>query len=288
MIHTETAVSKTLDDNTEQVKRQASLTTLRETDMPTRRDIERIKSLIMDKYAPGGRQFTMQDVYMDKSDPADLAMYEAFDELVNEGALKGKTTDDPSFYSHNDMKYRKAAQEIREQLIRIAYEQPEHRPALMPLIEKYAFVSEDETVEATTSKQASRPLVRDWKDLMVAQPNKIERWKEQSDQFALDFPEEGKQKGGKSWFPANAKGYLQDFDATYGDFMKRLKSGNNTTLLSRAVIKSYDATHTRWGRPAIITAMPPFDAQGLARDGVACYRLEDAYDIWICYVPTNP
>jgi len=99
-----------------------------------RQETERIKRLVMERYAPKGG-FTMQDVYDDRSDPLDLNMYEALDELVDERKLRGPKTKDDGFSSHSDMRYRKATQKLREDVIRLAYAKPELRPHLLPLID---------------------------------------------------------------------------------------------------------------------------------------------------------
>jgi hypothetical protein len=126
--------------------------------MSNAREIERVKKVIRTKFMPRGK-FTMQDVYMDDSDPGDLDMYQALDEMVDAGELLGPLTTDPTFSSHDVMKYRRAKTACKadcacmkdgedeedkgkeatllQDLITLAYHNKNVQSALLPIIQKH-------------------------------------------------------------------------------------------------------------------------------------------------------
>jgi hypothetical protein len=71
---------------------------------------EALKTLIVKEFVPRGT-FSAQDVYLHPSNPADLDMYGALDELVEEGVLFRTHT--PPVATHTEMTYQAAPPGIR-------------------------------------------------------------------------------------------------------------------------------------------------------------------------------
>lgn len=135
--------------------------------MPKRKEIDKIKKLIMDKYAPKGG-FDLSEVYDDPSDPADLYIYEAVNELIDEKKIKGKKVSlTGNTGTHGEMKYKKAHQEMKASLVKLAYENPEMRAKLLPILENFPLKKAKESSEKMMSSLVDSTLNMMSRDLKI-------------------------------------------------------------------------------------------------------------------------
>lgn len=160
-------------------------------------------------------------------------------------------------YSDNHMENKMADRDLRDALIRLAYKKPELREDLLPLITKHAAMP---LVHSLSELRYKEKPVQDWIDRNSGQLHHM--------------------MGGKGWFEGKGEA---NFESGM-DFMRAVKLGNNTVFLSVAKPKDPEtASGLAYGR-GFLTAMPSWDAKGLARQGISCVRVHDAAHVWFCYV----